>query len=166
MERKEDMEKLEKALFEFWKDHGKPISVNAKHTQVTVDPKFIVGNRINPEIAKRIIGVYLSQITSDKVVKEDIQIDNEGIKIFDKGEIVLEIVNQRFVDSIANEVTTQLGKELAKREKKGSGAYIGSGDKENFTFGEIKQALAEFLMDEEKHDSKNMLKDAVLLLVK
>jgi hypothetical protein len=43
---------------------------------------------------------------------------------------------------------------------------MGSGDKDSFSFGEIKQALAEFLIDEEKHDSKNMLKDAVLLLVK
>ena len=166
MERKEDMEKLEKALSEFWKDHGKPVTVNAKHACVTVEPKFIVGNRINPEIAKRIIGVYLSQLTSDKVVNEDILINNDGIRIFDKGELVLEIVNQRFVDSVANEVTISLGKELLKREKKGGGAYIGSGDKEIFTFGEIKQALAEFLIDEEKHDSKNMLRDAVLLLVK
>jgi len=162
----ENRYQIEKAVKAFWLDHGKPISVNAKHACVTVEPKFIVGNRINPEIAKRIIGVYLSQLTSDKVVNEDILINNDGIRIFDKGELVLEIVNQRFVDSVANEVTTSLGKELAKREKKGGGAYIESGDKENFTFGEIKQALAEFLIDEEKHDSKNMLRDAVLLLVK
>jgi hypothetical protein len=53
-----------------------------------------------------------------------------------------------------------------KKEKKGGGAYINSAGKETFTFGEIKQALAEFLMDSGKNDSKNMLKDAVLLLVK
>ena len=157
---------VEKALRAFWTEHGKPLSVNAKHTQVTVEPKFIVGNRINPEIAKNIIGVYLSQITSDKIVNEQIFINHEGIKIFDEGELVLEIVNQRLVDSLKNKVTDQIGKELSKRQKKEGGTYMESGEKDSFSFGEIKQALAEFLMDEEKHDSKNMLKDAVLLLVK
>ncbi len=162
----ENKYEVEKALKAFWLDHGKPIAVNAKHTCVNVEPKFIIGNRLNPEVAKKIISVYLSQITSDKIVNEDIHIDNEGIKIFDEGEIVLEIVNQRLVDSVRNKVTDQLGKELSKRQKKSGGTYIESGGKENFTFGEIKQALAEFLADSEKHDSKNMLKDAVLLLVK
>jgi hypothetical protein len=110
--------------------------------------------------------VYLSQITSDKVVSEQILIDNDGVKIFEEGEVVLEIVNQKLVDSITNKVTSQLGKELAKREKRSGGKYIESSEKESFTFGEIKQALSDFLIDSEKHDSKNMLKDAVLLLVK
>jgi len=162
----ENKYQVEKALKAFWADHGKPLSVNAKHTQVTVEPKFIVGNRINPEIAKKIIGVYLSQMTSDKIVNEEIFINHDGIKIFDKGELVLEIVNQKLVDSLKNKVTDQIGKELSKRQKKEGGTYMGSVEKDSFSFGEIKQALAEFLMDEEKHDSKNMLKDAVLLLVK
>jgi hypothetical protein len=162
----ENKYQVEKALKAFWLEHGKPITINAKHTCVNVEPKFIIGNRLNPEIAKKIISVYLSQITSDKVVSEQILIDHDGVKIFDEGEVVLEIVNQRLVDSITNKVTSQLGKELAKREKKAGGTYIESADKESFTFGEIKQALAEFLVDSEKHDSKNMLKDAVLLLVK
>jgi len=166
MVNEENKYQVEKALRAFWAEHGKPLSVNAKHTQVTVEPKFIVGNRINPEIAKKIIGVYLSQITSDKVVNEEIFINHEGIKIFDEGELVLEIVNQRLVDSLKNKVTDQIGKELSKRQKKEGGTYMESGEKDSFSFGEIKQALAEFLMDEEKHDSKNMLKDAVLLLVK
>jgi len=166
MQNEEDLYKLEKAIKAFWREHGKPIAVNAKHTCVTVEPKFIIGNRINPAIAKRIIGVYLSQITSDKVVNEEILINNDGVKMFDKGELVLEIVNERFVDSISNKVTSQVGNELTKKQKKSGGTYIGSGEKETFTFGEIKQAMAEFLMDEEKHDSKNMLKDAVMLLAK
>jgi len=162
----ENKYQVENALSAFWLDHGKPISFNAKHTCVSIEPKFIIGNRINPEIAKKIIGVYLSQITSDKVVSEQVIIGNEGIKIFDEGEVVVEIVNQRLVDSVSNNVTDQLGKELAKRQKKSGGTYIESKEKANFTFGEIKQALAEFLMDSEKHDSKNMLREAVLLLVK
>ena len=151
---------VERILRAFWLDHGKSLAVNARHTTVNVEPKFIIGNRINPDVAKKIIGVYLSQLTSDKVVTDQIIINNDGIKVFDEGKMVLEIVNSRFVDSISNGVTSQIGKELIKKE------YIDSADKETFTFGEIKQALAEFLMDSGKNDSKNMLKDAVLLLVK
>lgn len=162
----EEKYRIEKALKAFWLDHGKDFSVNAKHTCVTVEPKYVIGNRINPEIAKKIIGVYLSQITSDKIVSEQILVNEDGIKIFEEGELVLEIVNRKLVDSIKNKVTSQLGRELAKREKKSGGTYIESGEKENYTFGEIKQALAEFLVDAEKHDSKNMLKDAILLLVR
>ncbi len=162
----ENKYQVEKALRAFWLDHGRPITVNARHTCVSVEPKYIVGNRINPEIAKKIIAVYLSQITSDRIVNEEIHINHEGIKIYEKGEVVLEIVNQRLVDSIKNKVTDQVGKELSKRQRKTGGTYIEAGEKESFTFGEIKQALAEFLMDSEKHDSRNMLRDAVLLLVK
>lgn len=166
MENEENLYELEKAIKAFWKDHGKGIAVNAKHTYVNVEPKFIIGNRVNPEVARKIISVYLSHITSDKIVNEEILINKDGIKILDKGETVLEIVNEKLVDAITNKVTSQVGKELSKKEKKSGGTYIESKDTENFTFGEIKQALAEFLIDQEKYDSKNMLKDAILLLVK
>jgi len=166
MEHKEYYQRLEKALAAFWKDYGSGISVNARHTQVTVEPKYIVGNRVNQEVAKRLIGVYLSHLTSDKIVSEEIHISSEGVKIYDEGELMIEIVNQKLVDSLSNKVTSQLGKELSKREKKDGGTYVQIKENDNYTFGEIRQALAEFLIDSEKHDSKNMLKDAILLLVK
>jgi hypothetical protein len=165
MSKEEALYHLERALKGFWNEHGKSVAINARHTYVTVEPKFIVGNRINQEIAKKIIGVYLSQLTSDKIVNEDILINNDGVRIFEEGELILEIKNQRLIDSISNKVTSQLGKELSKRQKKSGGSYVEVKQAENYTFGEIKQALAEFLIDAEKHDSKNMLKDAVLLLV-
>jgi len=165
MEDKEDLYRLGKALQAFWKDYGNGISVNAKHTYVSVEPKFIIGNRVNQEVAKRLISVYLSQITSDKVVSEEVVITNNGIKLFDHGELVMEIMNQRLVDSINNEVTSQLGKELSQIEKKSGGTYIEGKETPSYTFGEIKQALTEFLFDMEKQDSKNLLKDAILLLV-
>jgi hypothetical protein len=162
---KEIMGDLEAALEAFWKKNGNNLSVNAKHTYVTVQPKFIVGNRINPDVAKRILGVYLSQLNSDKIVKEEIIITNNGLKMMDGGETILDIVNEPLVDSIHNEVTDKLGHALAKKQKKaGQGSYLG-GMKQQYTFGDIKEALAEFMTDSEKNDSKNMLKDAVMLLV-
>jgi hypothetical protein len=166
MSREEAIKRLEQALKGFWKEYGEGVAVNAHHTYVNVEPKFIVGNRVNTEVAKKIIGIYLSQLTSDKIVDEEIMITNNGFRIFEEGELVLEIVNQKMVDSLNNKITSHLGKELAKREKKKGGTYIEAKQEDNYTFGEIKHALAEFLVDSEKHDSKNMLKDAVLLLVK
>lgn len=165
MQNEEDLYKLEQAMKAFWKDHGKPIAVNAKHTCVTVEPKFIIGNRINPDIAKKIINVYLSQLTSDKIVKEEVIISKDGMQIVDDGEVILDVVNEKLIDSMSNKVTSRLGMELSKRQKKTGGTYVDP-KAENYTFGEIKQALVEFFMDSEKHDSKNLLKDAVLMLVK
>jgi len=162
----EELYKLEQSMKKFWADYGNAVPINAKHTTVNIEPRFIVGNRVNPEVAKRIISVYLSQITSDRIVNEQIMIGNDGIRIFDNGELVLEIVNQKLVDNLANKVTKQLGKELSKKQNKAGGTYIESKTDDSYTFGEIKQALVEFLMDAEKNDSKNLLKDAILLLVK
>jgi len=162
----EDKYKLGQALKAFWKENGKPMQVNAMHTTVTVEPKFIVGNRINPEIAKKILNVYLSQVTSDSIVKEEVVIDAKGIKIVDNGRVVMEVVNEKLVDSISNKVTEKVGHELSKRQRKTGGTYVDPKATDKYTFGEIKQALAEFLMDSEKNDSKNLLKDAVMMLMK
>ena len=108
MSKDEAINKLEMALKEFWKEHGEGVAVNAKHTYVNVEPKFIVGNRVNTEVAKRIIGVYLSELTSDKIVDEEIMITQHGFKIFEEGQLVLEITNQKMVDSLNNKINYNL----------------------------------------------------------
>lgn len=165
MDEREKHIRLEKAMKAFWKDYGQSVSINARHTYVNVEPKFIVGNKINEEVAKRILGVYLSQLTSDKIVGEEILITKDGLKIYHEGNFLMEITNQKLIDSISNRVTHKLGEELAKKQKKDGSAYIEQKERAVYTFGEIKQALSEFMLDQEKNDSKNMLKDAVMLLV-
>jgi hypothetical protein len=132
---------------------------------VTVQPKFIIGNRINPEVAKKILGVYLSQLNSDKIVKEELIITNNGIKMMDHGEVILDVVNEKYVDSMHNPLTDKLGHELSKRHKKAGGGTYLDGMKQQYTYGDIKEALAQFMTDVEKNDSTNMLKDAVMLLI-
>ncbi len=167
MSEKEDLFWFEKALEAFWKDYGKPVNVNAKHTCVNVHPKFIVGNRVNPEVARKIMAVYLSQLNSDRVVNEEIVISNDSVKIFDDGKLIMEVTSRSLVDSISNEVTNDIGRELSMKQKAGGeGAYIGEKQDNVYTFGEIRQALTEFLIDSSKNDSKNLLKEAVLLLAK
>lgn len=163
MAEKENIFNLEQALKAFWKDYGQGVSINARHTYVTVEPKFIIGNKVNQEVARKLIGVYLSQLSSDKIVSGEIMITKEGLKIFDSGELIMEISDQKIIDSLSNKVTHDLGTELSKRQKKTGGTYVEG--KESYTFGDIKNALSEFLLDSEKHDSKNMLKDAILLLM-
>lgn len=165
MDEKERLSRLERALRAFWEDYGEDISVNAKHTYVKVEPKYILGNVVNPEVAKRIMSVYLSELTSDQIVRDEILVTKDGVKIYHQGDFIMEIDNQKLIDNISNKVTAKLGEELAKKQKKGGGNYLAPKEKAEYTFGEIKHALAEFLLDQEKHDSKNMLKDAVMLLV-
>jgi hypothetical protein len=162
---KEHMKALEDAIEAFWKQNGTTLSVNAQHTYVTVHPKFIVGNRINPDVAKKILSVYLSQLNSDKIVKEEIIITNNGIKMVDNGKVILDVVNEKYVDSMQNPLTDKLGHELAKRHKKSGGGTYLDGMKKQYTYGDIKEALSQFMQDAEKNDSTNMLKDAVMLLI-
>ncbi|MFC1559750.1 hypothetical protein ACFLZ2_04220 [Candidatus Margulisiibacteriota bacterium] len=165
-EDKRTVTKLEDSLKEFWKDYGRTLSYKGRHTQVRVEPKFVIGNKINPEIAKRIVMIYLMQMTSDKVVEGEVKIDSDGLKIFDKGKQVAHISDVNTIDNMRNKVTCQLGRELAKKENKEGSSYLSANERGIYSFGEIKQALVDFLFDAEKHDSKNLLKDAVLLLMK
>jgi hypothetical protein len=157
---------LQKALEAFWHEYGVSSSVNAKHTVVDVRPKFIVGNRVNPEVAKRILSVYLSQLTSDKLVKEEVVITDNAVRMYDDGKVIMEVVNHGFVDGMKNEVTSKLGEELSKKERKNGGAYVEKHEHNTYTYGQIKAALCDFMADMGKNDSKNMLKDAILLIVK
>jgi hypothetical protein len=165
-EKQKAKEILEGALKAFWKDYGRVLSYKGKHTHVKVEPKFIIGNKINPEVAKRILAIYLMQLTADKVVKGEVRIDNDGLKIFDNGEQVINIADTNIIDKMKNKVTCGLGRELAKRTSKEGSAFLPPNDTGIYSFGEIKQALVDFMYDAQKHDSKNLLKDAVLLLIK
>jgi hypothetical protein len=157
---------LQKALEAFWTDNGTASAVNGRHTTVEVKPKFIVGNRVNPEVAKRILGVYLSQLTSDKIVNEDIVITDNAVRMYEEGKMIMEVINHGFVDGMKNEVTSKLGEELSKKTKKSGGNYLEHKEQGSYTYGQIKQALVDFMLDMGKNDSKNMLKDAILLIVK
>jgi len=156
---------LEDSLKDFWKEYGRVLSVRGRHTHVKVEPKYIVGNKINPEVAKRIVMIYLMHLTSDKVVSGDVRIDSDGLKIFDKGEQIINITDANTIDSMRNKVTCGLGRELSKRCGKEGKSFLKANETGIYSFGEIKQALVDFLYDAEKNDSKDLLKEAVVLLL-
>lgn len=157
---------LEKAISKFWKDYGRTLSVRGRHTQVKVEPKYIVGNRVNPEVAKRIVMIYLMQMTTDRVVQGELKVDSEGLKIFDKGKQIMQVSDIDVIDNMENKVTCKLGKELSKRHSKEGNIFLEPNDTGIYSFGEIKQALVDFMFDVGKTDSKDLLKDAVMLLFK
>lgn len=156
---------LEKALREFWKDNGKYFIANGRHTDVFVEPRFIVGHEVNPEVAKQVIIAYLNRISPKELLEEKVIITPELIIIKDDdGQMIAEVKSQKIIDKISNKVVSRLGRELSRRERKAGGPYLEP--KEDYSYGEIKMALIEFFMDMEKNDSKNLLTEAVLMLVK
>ena len=153
---------LEKALREFWKDNGKYFIANGRHTDVVIEPKFIVGHDVNPEVAKQVIMTYLSRITLEDILNEKVIITPDLIIIKDDaGQIIAEIKSRKIIDKTSNKIISRLGRELSRHERKKGGAYLEP--KDDYTFGDIKTGLIEYFMDMEKHDSKNLLAEATLI---
>ena len=155
---------LEEGLSRFWKDYGKILSVKGIHTQIKVKPIFLIGNNVNPEVAKRLMLIYLMQLTADRVIAGEVKVDSEGLKIFDGNKQVMLVKDIQTIDNMKNKMTCSLGRELAKRQSKAGTQYMEHNESGVYAFGEIKQALVDFLYDEGKHESKNLLKEALLLL--
>lgn len=65
--RAEDRAELEKGLEDFWKDYGSEISVNGRHANIIVKPKLIIGDLVNSEVSKKLVFVYVSQSTAEKL---------------------------------------------------------------------------------------------------
>lgn len=49
----------EKTIREFWRKHGHHSVIAAKHTEFTVEPKVLIGDKLNPEILKLMVSRYL-----------------------------------------------------------------------------------------------------------
>lgn len=63
----EEQQELETGLQSFWKDFGNSVSVNARHSSFTIEPKILVGGFVNPEVSKKLVWVYVSQSTEEKM---------------------------------------------------------------------------------------------------
>ena len=108
-EKNKGLKILEKALHDFWMDHGRILSINGKHTEVVITPRFLVGKHVNPEVARRLISVHLSQATPEDIASERIIISPEKIVIKSKnGKTVVEITDQNLISRIIGEVKGRL----------------------------------------------------------
>ena len=63
-----------------------------------------------------------------------------------------------------NRLTNMVGLELSEKMSKQGVPYLHSEAKDNFSYGDIKEALIQFMADMERADSKNLMRDAVLII--
>ncbi len=100
---KEQKGELEKGISSFWKDYGHNISVSAKLCNFVIQPRFIVGNAVNAEVSKKLVMVYISQSTSEKLASGMIKQFNDSVSITPKtGKITINVVDSGAVQFIRN----------------------------------------------------------------
>jgi len=79
---KSALEKLEDLLKDFWREHGNPHIIAAKHTEFVVEPKVFIGDKLNPEILKLLVLNYLAQATKqDSGIGQNIEVTPEKLVI-------------------------------------------------------------------------------------
>ncbi len=161
------LEQAEEQLKKFWLEKSHAPIIKAKHTEIFVEPRVFVGGEINPEIMKLVVSEYLSKVSVEDIGKGRVIITSDLIKIKDDdGTLLAEVRGKRIIDSMINKITRYLGKQLAEKTSKDGDPYLEPKEEGFYSFGDIKDALVEFLMDMERHDSKNLVRDAIILIKK
>ncbi|MCX5749653.1 MAG: hypothetical protein NTZ10_05370 [Candidatus Saganbacteria bacterium] len=103
----EEKNELEKGLEEFWRDFGNDISVNARHTSIVVKPKILIGNLVNCEVSKKLVFVYVSQSTKEKLSRGALIASSDRVTIRpSKGNVTIDLNNKKILDLIFNMQTT------------------------------------------------------------
>ncbi len=161
------LERAEDDFRKFWLEKSKAPIIKAKHTELFIEPKVFIGGELNPEIGRLVVQEYLSKVSLEDIAKGRVIITSDMIKIRDDDGLTLaEIRSKKMIDSMINKITNYLGRELSEKTSKDGDLYVNPKDGGPYAFGDIKGALAEFLMDMEKNDSKNLVRDAIILLRK
>ncbi len=165
-ENKTALEKIEEALKWFWRKESGAKMMKAKNAEFIVEPKMFIGGEINPEIAQLIIKRYLARVTTEDIINRKVVIAEDKIIINDdNGNKLLEVKSKSIINKMVNRLTNMLGLELSERMNKNGEPYLRhEGGKDNFSYGDIKDALIKFMTDMGRNDSKNLMKDAVMLI--
>jgi len=90
---------LEEGLQLFWQDHGRANKISGSHAQISIEPKLIIGGRLNQEVVDLMISVYLSNATINDVKKGKITVDNGVLTIKDRfGTPIAEVRNESIIE--------------------------------------------------------------------
>jgi hypothetical protein len=155
------LDKVEAALNEFWTAYSRQLPIKGRHTEVTVKPRILVGDELNPQIIQKIVEVYLLKATVKHILSGKVVIADNCIQIKnDAGKVIVEITNAALIKKVINQVTVQLGRHLADKK------LVAPRPNQIYCFGDIQEALVEYLKQSEKCDSQNLLRDATVLLLK
>jgi hypothetical protein len=164
-EQKTAFELAEDALRKFWREKSKTTIIKAKHTEIVVEPKIFMGGHINPEVGKLLIKEYLSNLSPEDIAKGRVVITADMIMITDdNGELIAEVRSKKLINSMINKITNFLGRSLSAKVKTDGQPYVEPRENGAYCFGDIKDALVSFLTDKQKTDSKNIVRDAIILI--
>ncbi|MFA4858394.1 MAG: hypothetical protein WC901_05340 [Candidatus Margulisiibacteriota bacterium] len=155
------LDKVEAALNEFWNTYSKQLPIKGRHTEVTIKPRVFIGDELNPQIIQKIIEVYLLKMSIKHILSGKVVITDSNLQIKnDEGKVIVEISNAALIKKIVNQVTVQLGRHLAEKK------LVAPRPNQIYCLGDIQGALVEYLKQSEKCDSKNLVRDATVLLLK
>ena len=151
---------IEKALSAFWQDYGQGNPIKARHTEVKIQPKLFIGGKLNPQVAQKIVEVYLAQVTMEEIMNGKIVISEDAVQIKDEsGKVKVEVKDKKFIKKMINQATVILGRKLAEKK------MIPPKKHQIYAYGDIQEGLIKLLNHAERNDSKNLVKDATSLLV-
>jgi hypothetical protein len=155
------LDTVQEALNTFWGDHHRRPPIKARHTEIDIKPKFFIGGELNPQVAQKIVEVYLRKATLKHILDGRLVINPESIQIKDEiGKTIIEVNSPAFAGRVINQATVFLGRYLAEKNA------IPARPNHLYSFGDIHRVLIEFLKRAQKCDSKNLLKDAAVLLLR
>lgn len=156
---------VEKGLEKFWKKYGRTLFVKARHVDLTVQPRMIVGSDVNPEVMRRLIEAYLAKMTPNQLVNGEIEFTGESLLIKNKkGQLLVEVTSRKIIDGMRNVITHRIGQLLAQTERNPKETYLPAKEDGRYCFGEIKDAVKLFLAAQGKEVTGSYLIDALLLL--
>ncbi|MBU0687512.1 MAG: hypothetical protein KKB81_06685 [Candidatus Margulisbacteria bacterium] len=154
-------DKMQEALGAFWNDFNKHGPIKARHTEVHVKPKFFINGELNPQVAQKIVEVYLQQVSVKQILTGQVVISEDKIRIKnEKGKVIFVITNQRLIGKMINQATVLLGRYLAEQQK------IEARKNQVYSFGDIQKALIDLVGTVQRNDSKNLVKDATVIIMK
>lgn len=91
------LDKFEKALKDFWKEHKENLPIKGAHTEIVIEPKIFLDEEINPELAKLLVTAYISR-TSIPELKRNTELSKNTLIFKDEdGNEVAEISNYNIV---------------------------------------------------------------------
>lgn len=155
-EEKSAMEKIEDTLGDFYNSYSTSSVIKARNAEFSIQPKVFLKDKLNPEIGKMIVRVFLKKVTPKDILDERVIISPKKILIRDsEGKPLVQVIGEDIINKIGNPVTDEIGKALLNME-----------GREFYSFGDIKDALLKFMGENNLIDEKNPLKESLLLIEK
>lgn len=164
-EEKTALDKVADSLSLFWKKRSPQAQVKkTPHATLVIEPKVFIGGELNPEISKLIVKEYLSTFSLREVLRGEVLIAPQAIIIRDRqGKPLVKVKSASMIASMQNQVTQALGCALASQTDKTGAPFIE--DKRTYNFYDIRDSLIKFMKEQNKLDSKNLFREACVLLL-